>query len=241
MSDSRFVNMLPDQPPLKSIPPMPTMTKAAVQSRRHLRAIWIVGFVSFAFLFYYVTRPVVLRAHRNTPLTTATTNAREIHQALMKFDAKHGSFPNGSTIAHVKGSSATSFSFGTKTSNDYFRQLLAEGLGNERMFYPGYGPKPDNNWKGKRALEKGECGFAYIVGLDSTMNSSSILAVTPLIPGTLRFDPKPFQGVAVILRMDGSATWMRIQPNGEVISDGKNILDPSHPVWGNPFTIAYPE
>lgn len=220
---------------------MPAMTEAAVQSRRRLWAIWIVGFVSFVFLLYYVTRPIVLRAHRNSPLNTAINNAREIHQALMKFDTEYGSFPDASTIAQINGGTATSFSFGTKTSNDYFRQLLAEGLGNERMFYPGYGPKADDNWKGKRELEKGECGFAYIVGLDSTVNPSSVLAVAPLIPGTLRFDPKPFDGMAVVLRVDGSATMQRIQPSGEVISMGKNILDPSHPVWGNPFTIAYPE
>jgi len=220
---------------------MPALTKAAMQSRRRLRAIWIVGIVSFLVLLYYVTRPGLLRPHGSTPLTTASTNAREIHEALMKFDAEHGSFPSALTIAQVKREAAASFSFGTKTSNDYFRQLLAEGLVTERRFYAGYGPKPDGIWKGKGALEKGECGFAYIVGLDSTMNASSILAVTPLIPGTLRFDPKPFHGLAVVLRMDGSTEWMRIQPNGEVISMGKNILDPSHPVWGNPFTIAYPE
>lgn len=220
---------------------MPVPTKAAIQSRHRLWAIWIVGFVSFVFLSYYVTRPIVHRAPMRSPFNTAVNNAREIHQALMKFDAEYGSFPDASTIPQVKGSTAISFSLGTKTSNDYFRQLLAEGLANERMFYPGYGPKADDNWKGKRALEKGECGFAYIVGLDSSVNPSSILVVTPLIPGTLRFDPKPFHGMAMVLRVDGAATMERIQPNGEVISDGKNILDPSHPVWGNPFTIADPE
>ena len=68
------------------------------------------------------------------------------------------------------------------------------------------------------------------------------LVVTPLIPGTDRFDPKPFDGKAVILKMDNSVTSIPIQKDGHVLLNGRNILDPGHPIWdGKPPVIVWPE
>ena len=103
--------------------------------------------------------------------------------------------------------------------------------------------KPDNNIKGAEALKKGECGFAYLAGLSSAGNPSRPLIVTPLIPGTDRLDPKRFDGKAIILRMDNSVTSININSSGHVIQFGKNLLDPTNPVWGkaDKFVIAWPE
>jgi hypothetical protein len=56
--------------------------------------------------------------------------------------------------------------------------------------------------------------------------------VTPLIPGTDRFDPLPFDGKAIILRADNSVKSMKIEKDGHVLLFGENLLDPSNPVWG---------
>lgn len=98
---------------------------------------------------------------------------------------------------------------------------------------------------GIHALEKGECGFAYIVGLATTTDPQPAqpLLVTPLIPGTDHFDPKPFEGKAVIYWTDGSATVSPIDKHGHILdAAGKNLLDPANPIWhGKPPVIAWPE
>jgi hypothetical protein len=63
-----------------------------------------------------------------------------------------------------------------------------------------------------------------------------------MISGTDRFDPKPFDGKAVILKLDNSVTSVPINKNGHVIVDGKNLFDPANPIWkGKPPVIAWPE
>jgi hypothetical protein len=132
-----------------------------------------------------------------------------------------------------------------KTSNDICRQLIAAEIAStEQFFYAKVrgARKPDGIITAGEAVKKGECGFSYLSGLSSDGNRSRPLVVTPLILGTDRFDPKPFQGKAVILRMDNSAVSMPINKDGHVCVDGMNLLDPSHPIWGGkPPVIAWPE
>lgn len=134
---------------------------------------------------------------------------------------------------------------GTKTSNDFFRQLMGAWIvQSEPMFYAQIKDAriPDNLMDPAHALTKGEVGFAYLAGLAVEGNPSRPIVVTPLIPGTDRFDPKPFDGRAVILKMDNSATLVPIRKGGHVLLNGQNILDPSHPIWdGKPPVIAWPE
>ena len=63
-----------------------------------------------------------------------------------------------------------------------------------------------------------------------------------MIPGTDRFDSKPFDGYAVFLKLDYSVTSYPIDKDGHVIIDGRNVMDPHHPIWGgHPPAIAWPE
>lgn len=194
---------------------------------------------------------MVIRSHKKSDQTEAVSNARQIGLALFEFDTKYGKYPDASTISEVSKDAATDsnlskLSLGTKSSNDYFRQLLAGAfIQSEKMFYAKISgaKKPDNNIEGAEALKKGECGFAYLAGLSSKGNPSRPLIVTPLIPGTDRFDPKRFDGKAVILKMDNSVTSININSSGHVMLNGKNLLDPTNPVWGkgDKFVIVWPE
>lgn len=181
----------------------------------------------------------------------ATSNLRSMSMALYEFETAYGAFPNGKTSAEVKGNTESVLPLGSKTSNDFFRQLIAaEVCQSEGIFYariPGT-HKPDNVFKdGSTAMAKGEVGFSYIVGLSSAGHPKRPLVVTPLIPGTNRFDPKPFNGYAVVLTTDCSGTRsgpvFPINKNGEVIdASGKHILDPANPIWGGKVpVIAWPE
>ena len=68
------------------------------------------------------------------------------------------------------------------------------------------------------------------------------LVLTPLIPGTTNFDPKPFDGKAIILHIDNSVRTYDIHKDGHVYDKGINLLSPKHPVWkGKSPDIRYPE
>ena len=234
--------MLP-QPPLNA-PALPP-SAAAVRSRKMWN--WLVGAGSLSIfgLFVLLTIPITVRSYKNTDQTEAVSNARCIGLALWEFETEYGKYPDATTIAAVEKNTGSPLPLGTKTSNDMFRQLLAaEIVQSEGMFYANIdgARKPDGVITPASALEKGECGFSYLAGLSSTGNSSRPLLVTPLIPGTDRFDPKRFDGKAIFLKMDNSATSMKIEKNGHVLLDGRNLLDPKHPIWsGAPPTIVWPE
>ncbi len=199
-----------------------------------------------AAVFCGLTAPIVIRSHKNPDLTEAVSNARQLGLALFEFENEYGKYPDASTIAAVKRETAMDLDLGTKSSNDFFRQLLAAGFtSSEKMFYAKIDGvrKPDDNFTKAEALKKGECGFSYLSGLSMKGNPSRPIAVTPLIPGTDRFDPTKFDGYAIILIMDTSVSTMPIGKDGHVLYGGKNLLDPTHPVWGkdDKFVIAWPE
>ena len=142
-----------------------------------------------------------------TPWTRALNDAKQIHLALIEFDGSYGVFPNQDSAPVVANETRSEFVLGTSSSNDFFRQLLATGNGNEKMFYARIrGSKsPDDILDKEHALEKGECGFSYIPGYSSSSNPSFPVLITPLIPGTDRIDNTIFKGKALVLRLDGYA------------------------------------
>ena len=240
--------MLPQPPPNA---PSPPPSDAAILSQKKWNWLVWVGIVSILIVLLGGMTPLNHRSRKKPDQQEAVSNARQIGLALFEFVTKYGKYPDASTISEVSKDAATDsnlskLSLGTKSSNDYFRQLLAGGFTqSERMFYakiPG-AKKPDDNINGAQALKKGECGFAYLAGLSSEGNPSRPLVVTPLIPGTDRFDPKRFDGKAVILRVDNSVTSMHIDKSGHVMLNGRNLLDPMNPVWGkaDKFVIVWPE
>jgi hypothetical protein len=237
---------LPQPPPDAPVPPP---SAVAIRSRRFRFWIWIVGLVSVACVIL-VLRNVILVQRNNAFTTEAHANLRAMTCAFGEFDTDYGRFPDASTITEVRDRTGSLTPLGTKTSNDFLRQLIvAEILPTEVACYAAIAGchKPDNRMGGTLTLEKGECGFSYIVGQSSKDNPERPLVVTPLIPGTNRFDPKPFNGFAIVLIIGGCPGGsVRIEPinkRGEVIdSSGKHILDPANPIWaGEPPVVVWPE
>lgn len=192
-----------------------------------------------------VTAPMVIRQRKKADQTEAVNNARQIGLALYEFQSEYGSHPNDATAKAVADATTGAPISGT-SSNARFRQLIrANFLQSEMPFYAHIQGthKPDNRIDGDNALEPGECGFAYIGNPNTTDKAVRPLAITPLVPGTTRFDPNPFDGKAVILWTDNSVKSLPIdRRSGQVMLDGKNLLDPGHPVWGGkPPVIALPE
>jgi type II secretory pathway pseudopilin PulG len=192
---------------------------------------------------------VVLRIdarQRKANQAEAFSNVRSFSLALYQFEIDYGSYPNDATVSDVtKSFPAHGYDLTGKSSNAAFRQLLAAGIvPTEHPFYAKIkgSIKPDGNILPKQALKKGEVGFAYISGLSTAGNPSTPLVLTPLIPGTTKFDSKPFKGKAIILHIDSSVRTYDIHEDGNIYDKGINILSPEHPIWkGKAPDIRYPE
>lgn len=205
-----------------------------------------IGLV-IGFLAYYLP-PIVHRPLKNPERIEALNNIRQMHHALIEFDKRYGSFPNEETLRQLVEQKGIS-SFDLASSNDFFRQLVASGiLESEKPGYCLHKTLPTHRPDGMispvdEAFSTGECGFAYIGGLSSGDAPDTPLLVAPLVPGTHRFDPKPFGGKAIVLRLDGSATPMTIREDNGLVSigGGKTFFDADAPHWhGKTPEIKYP-
>ena len=174
-------------------------------------------------------------------------NAKQIGIALFCFQDELGSYPNESTVAMVNESYPDhGYDLTGTSSNALFRQLMATGITeSEHMFFARItgSVRPDGNITPGEALKKGECNFAYISGLSPTGDPARPIVLTPVIPGTKKFDPKPFEGKAIILRTDSTASTYEIHEDGHVYDkDGIDMLSPTNPIWnGKAPDIRYPE
>ncbi len=234
--------MQPQPPPDIAAPPA---SEHAIRSRRIRNAIWTCGIISVIFSLWYLLDSMT--SHRRGPhyQSEAVNNARQIGIALFGFETEFGSFPDASTDATVQAETGTDLDLGRKSSNDFFRQLISTSIAqSEPMFYAKINgtKKPDGIFTKGEAIKKGECGFTYFLGAKTTDNPSRPLLVTPMIPGTDRFDPKPFKGKAVVLKLDQSVTSLPINKDGHLMINGRNLTESNHPIWdGHPPVIAWPD
>lgn len=203
-----------------------------------------------------IATPMILKARKAGDRTQAVSNAKQIGLALLDFDTEYGSFPDDTTSEDVQESTGSSYTMTGSYSNDYFRQLIAYGVQSEDIFYAktSYTRKPDNVIQNTDALDAGEVGFGYImkeqgVGLSTSGNPGIPVIVAPLIEDATdwRFDADPFDGKAVILKLDNSVSSpiIRTQGSGEnkvSVGNGNNLEDTGDDtVWGsnsNPALMA---
>jgi hypothetical protein len=227
---------LPSQPP--SDRPSPPPGPEAIRSQILFRCILAVGIISLILSAAMVLAPVFIKDinRRNLGLVEASNNAKQIHIALLDFNADYGSFPDATTIVDVKVATSTSLPLGVASSNEIFRQLLASVARSETMFWAKSTitpRKPDDVMSGGRALEKGECAFAYVAGLSSSSNSGTPVLMAPMDPGKRCFERrKDYLDKAVIVFVDGSTKHFPIDKHGKVQLGGMDIFDPRQPFWG---------
>jgi hypothetical protein len=172
-------------------------------------------------------------------------NSRQIGLMLLEFETEYGSFPSGKTQKKVEEATGAKLPADDKSSNSMFRQFFAAGITqSEEPFHakiPGV-KKGDNDMAAGNLLDRGENAFAYIAGMNAGGNLSRPIVVCPLIPGTTKFDPKPFGGKAIILRVDCSVQMLPIQADGRVLEKGVELLSKDNPLWkGVAPDIRYPD
>jgi hypothetical protein len=204
-----------------------------------LGLIILISLIAFVFIRIEIR---VKRAHG----AEAFSSVRSFGLGLFEFDSDYGSYPSDATIEDVNSAFPDhGYDLSGKSSNAIFRQLIAAGIiRSEENFYAKIKNTvdPDGKIYPGEAIQKGECGFAYIAGLSSKDDPSTPLVLTPLIPGTTKFDPKPFSGTAIIYHIDNSVSYESIDDDGSVYIKGIDILSPTNPIWkGKAPDIRYPE
>lgn len=207
---------------------------------------WIV-IIAVVGIFAGLSEPKTTRHKKRPDQTEAVSNLRQIGIALDEFENEFGEFPNDSTAALInKKYPGHGYDLSGKSSNAIFRQFFVMGIAQseEAIFYAKIAGtrRPDGDTAPGKFIEKGEVGFAYIAGLTPDGNPNRPIAFAPVIPGTKKFDPKPFDGRAVILRTDNSVISVNIGKNGQALLGGADMLSPENPIWdGQALDIRYPE
>lgn len=189
--------------------------------------------------------PMIIKQRKKADQVEAVNNLKCIGLALLQFEEEYEKYPDDSTAVVIAEHTNTDVETET-SSNAYFRQLIRAGIMDTEVIFYACTPhsrKPDNQIEGSHALEPGECSFAYISNVESSSGTPRPLAMAPLVPGTSRFDPKPFDGKALILWTDGAVRMLSIdRRTGEALLDGTSLFDPANPVWGgSPPHVALPE
>jgi len=216
---------------------------------RWLKPVFFTAIVLFALaLAWLLLSSIAIRAqpYKRAETVEATSNARQIGLDLFEFETEYGSFPNKITASLVTvRNPAHSLNLSGSSSNALFRQLYASyKLLSERRYYANISGSrlPDGDTTPEHILESGEVGFSYISGLSLSDDPTTPIVLTPVIPGTTKFDPKPFDGKAVVLHIDNSVRTYDIKKDGHIYRNGINLLSSKHPIWkGKAPDIRYPE
>ncbi|MCX6864622.1 MAG: hypothetical protein NTV46_00125, partial [Verrucomicrobia bacterium] len=127
------MDSLTDPPPVEPYTPP---TRAAWFLPQRGCGFWLL--LLMALVILGLLKPVIIgsgRAGQGTRLE-AIGNIKQIGLALCAFDQDYGQYPNAGTIDAVKKKTRSLLPLGTRTSNDYFRQLIAaECIDNEKSFF----------------------------------------------------------------------------------------------------------
>jgi len=220
--------------------------KTNVQNRRGFTLVELLVVIVIIASLAGLTAPMVIRQRKKADQTEATSNARQIGLAMFEFETEYGSFPDSTTATTVATNNPdnSNIPLGQADSNGYFRQLfMANITQSEAMFFAktGLSTKPDGALQAK-TLEKGECGFGYILdgnkGLSTAGNPARVIAVTPLLATGGKFNPDPFDKKAVVLRIDNSVASLNVNNTGDAtVGGGKTLLQTgADTVWGTAIT-----
>jgi len=159
---------------------------------------------------------MVMKCSKKADMATSTHNAKQLHLSLYDFHQDYGEFPGDRTAEE----NPKLKEYRGQYSNDYLGQLIAAGsIESEDNFYAKGGcrdeRRPDGDISSREnVLEAGECGFAYVKGLNMNLtHHEAPLLMTPMYGDGYRFNPDVHKGKAMILRIDGSARQFKIDRN----------------------------
>lgn len=198
---------------------------------------WAILIIAcLVILVVLITAPVVMRLNKKAATVSTATNAKQVYLYLIEFDQDYGSFPGDSTAKihrHEEDPDKVDdlrFCKGDY-SNDYLAQLLAVGEVADKSIFLAPQKQSDiskssKNFINSKTLEAGECGFSYVKSQATNDNIGRPVLLAPMTGEGVAFDPEPYDGKAVVLRIDGAAKLLRINKDGLAkVDKGKPLFD----------------
>lgn len=181
--------------------------------------------------------PAILKAKKNADKAKTINNARQIGIALSEFDNMFGSYPSDDTRQILEDENIEVPD--GDHSNAYFSQLiLSKAISGEKIFYAkgvrGVTKEGDDITSSRdKVLERGECGFGYVMLSDNEALSSSYsqpstpLVVAPLKEGGTNpvFNTTAYNNECVYLRGDSSVATNRLTEEGKAALVGQRGKD----------------
>ena len=228
-------------------------------SRRRFWAVFVFCLLLFLSVLAVMT-PMVMKCQKKAPMITTVSNAKQIFLLLVEFDQDYGEFPSDKTAGMIRpiqgyendpnngyasGMQMTEEemkSFHGNYSNDYLGQFIAAGYVQSEEIFSAKGgsaikKRPDNDISSReKILEAGECGFAYVKGMNTVdFHADSPILMNPMYGDKYRFNPSTYQGKGVVLTLNGSARSYRIDSNHHLKrGDGKTLFEGGKDtVWGD--------
>lgn len=203
--------------------------------------------------------PAILKSRKKADMVQAVNNSKQIYTVFLSFEDEYGSLPDDETREADDDIRQTPAG---QDSNSYLSQLIFSGeIQSEQIFFAkggaaGKSKKPDDVFgfnNAEKTLEEGECGFAYVLiqdtgggaqagerGQSFSDNPGRIVLATPMDTEDT-FRPDPFDGKAVLLKLDGSAVTEKVSRSTSRVNagNGDGIFDTGDDsVWG---TTAEPQ
>ncbi len=215
-----------------------------------------------------VAYPIILNQRNAGDRSAAAANLGNLHKTMQMFQNDHGAYPCDATadkfLEDERYSTANYGSLTGNTSNCYFRQLFyLPGVDNEENFYAKINDgsritkQPDNKIANGRALERGECGFGYVMtkGSDETGDGNakgavsksnaplivtSVLGRLPVSGENLTMDAVSFNERGIVLFNSGSVKQidLNVDPNDDKQGKLMNIF-PENKRTGNSQADQY--
>ncbi len=197
---------------------------------------WVCGLL-VVFLILLFSTPALLTSSKKGPRMKSVQDAKQIWYALYNFESEYGSYPNEATANLLREKFPNQARLlRTKSSNDFFRQLIVAGSIDTDELFDIDGA--DGQIDGSHMIESGECMYAYVVW-EGELPEGAVLLMGPVKPGKTslddQFDDSPHRSSAlsVVCFADGS---IKCPP---VDSD---FFDWSQPHWGGKKPkIVWPE
>ena len=221
-------------------------TDFRVKRKSWLRLKHLLWFLLVVMGLIAVFTPYVKRQRYRMDMNQAMNNMRPIGLVMQDFAQDYGHFPDDVTATE----SSDLREFRGEYSNRYLGQLIAAGYtSSEEIFFArdarGGNQRADNVISPpSRILEKGECGFSYVMKQDGDRKLSLSpgdkgelpLLLAPLVDRWGTFEKNSYAGYGVYLRVDGAARAESLDPSDQKIRfEGGSALFDAGPgtMWGD--------
>lgn len=210
--------------------------KTTTRKRQGFTLVELLVVIAIIATLAGVGVPALIKRQKDGYRAEAIMNAGQIGKTLFSFEQEYGSYPDNDTAQDIADNLTVTVPGSPGKANYYFSQLIVSGyLDQEKPFYcrATYTKQPDNNMQNSEMLEKGECGFGYVMktggaGLSSASNSAIPIVVAALLEGATddTFDTEVYNNKAVVLRIDTSVRVEQLRPSDKkvAIGGGKTLL-----------------